>query len=68
MADVRPESLKRITTKEMADAFIADQIAAIKEQVGDKKSPSGSLRRRRLFSSRSTSHKSNRNQPRLRSR
>ena len=37
MADVRPESLKRITTKEMADAFIADQIAAIKEQVGDKK-------------------------------
>ena len=28
MADVRPESLKRITTKEMADAFIADQIAA----------------------------------------
>ena len=37
MADTRPESLKRITTKEMADAFIADQIAAIKEQVGDKK-------------------------------
>ena len=37
MADVRPESLKRITTRELADAFIADQIAAIKEQVGDKK-------------------------------
>ena len=36
MADVRPESLKRITTKEMADAFIADQIAAIKEQVGSR--------------------------------
>ena len=37
MADVRPESLKRITTRAQADAFIADQIASIKEQVGDKK-------------------------------
>ena len=37
MADVRPESLKRITTRAQADDFIADQIAAIKEQVGDKK-------------------------------
>ena len=37
MADKRPDSLKRITTRAMADAFIADQIAAIKEQVGDKK-------------------------------
>ena len=37
MADVRPASLKRITTKALADAFIDDQIKAIKEQVGDKK-------------------------------
>ena len=37
MADVRPESLKRITTKALADEFIADQLKAIKEQVGDKK-------------------------------
>ena len=37
MADVRPESLKRITTKAQADEFIADQIKQIKEQVGDKK-------------------------------
>ena len=37
MADVRPDSLKRITTKAQADDFIADQIKAIKEQVGDKK-------------------------------
>ena len=36
MADVRPESLKRITTKAQADDFIADQINQIKEQVGDK--------------------------------
>ena len=37
MADVRPDSLKRITTQAQADVFIADQIKAIKEQVGDKK-------------------------------
>ena len=37
MADVRPESLKRITTKAQADQFIDEQIKAIKEQVGDKK-------------------------------
>jgi len=37
MADVRPESLKRITTKALADQFIDEQIKAIKEQVGDKK-------------------------------
>ena len=37
MADVRPESLKRITTRAQADAFIADQIDAIKAQVGNKK-------------------------------
>ena len=37
MADVRPESMERITTPELADAFIAEQIAAIKAQVGDGK-------------------------------
>jgi len=37
MSNVRPESMARINTKELADAFIAEQIAAIKEQVGDKK-------------------------------
>ncbi|MBO4890595.1 MAG: glutamine-hydrolyzing GMP synthase [Lachnospiraceae bacterium] len=37
MADLRPESLKRITTPEAAKAFIDDQVKAIKEQVGDKK-------------------------------
>lgn len=37
MADLRPESLKRITTSEAAQAFIADQIKEIKAQVGDKK-------------------------------
>ncbi|MBR3767861.1 MAG: glutamine-hydrolyzing GMP synthase [Clostridia bacterium] len=35
--DIRPESMARITTKELADAFIEEQIAAVREQVGDKK-------------------------------
>ena len=36
MADnVRPESLKRITTPELAKAFIDEQIAAVKAQVGE---------------------------------
>ena len=33
----RPETMERITTPELAQAFIDEQIAAIKEQVGDKK-------------------------------
>ena len=35
--NVRPENMARIQTKELADAFIAEQIAAVREQVGDKK-------------------------------
>ena len=34
---VRPETMARITTKELADAFIAEQVAEIRTQVGDKK-------------------------------
>ena len=34
---IRPENMERITTPELADAFIAEQIADIKAQVGDKK-------------------------------
>ena len=33
----RPESMQRITTTELAEAFIAEQVAAIRSQVGDKK-------------------------------
>ena len=33
----RPDSMLRITTRELADKFIAEQIAAVKKQVGDKK-------------------------------
>ncbi len=33
----RPDTMARITTKELADAFIAEQIEAIRAQVGDKK-------------------------------
>ena len=35
--NVRPESMQRITTKALADAFIAEQVAAVRQQVGDKK-------------------------------
>ena len=35
--NVRPETMERITTKALADAFIAEQVAEIREQVGDKK-------------------------------
>ena len=37
MSDVRDPNMQRITTKELADKFIAEQVAAIKAQVGDKK-------------------------------
>lgn len=33
----RPEQMQRITTKAAADAFIDQQISALKEQIGDKK-------------------------------
>ncbi len=35
--NVRPESMARINTKALADAFIAEQVAEIRTQVGDKK-------------------------------
>ncbi|MBR4035603.1 MAG: glutamine-hydrolyzing GMP synthase subunit GuaA, partial [Oscillospiraceae bacterium] len=35
--NVRPETMERINTKELADAFIEQQIKEIREQVGDKK-------------------------------
>ena len=35
--NVRPETMERITTKALADAFIEEQVAAVREQVGDKK-------------------------------
>ncbi len=36
-SNVRPDSMVRITTPELADSFIAEQVAAVREQVGDKK-------------------------------
>ena len=33
----RPETMQRITTKELADKFIDEQIREVREQVGDKK-------------------------------
>ena len=37
MENKRPEEMERITTRALADAFIEEQIAAVKAQVGDKK-------------------------------
>ena len=36
-SNIRPENMTRITTKELADAFISEQVALVREQVGDKK-------------------------------
>ncbi len=33
----RPETMQRIETKELADAFISEQVEAVRAQVGDKK-------------------------------
>ena len=37
MADKRPETMERITTPELAQAFIDEQVSALKSQIGDKK-------------------------------
>ena len=36
-ANVRPEYMERITNADMANAFIQEQVAAVRAQVGDKK-------------------------------
>ena len=36
-SNIRPESMERITTPELAKAFIDEQVALVREQVGDKK-------------------------------
>ena len=36
-SNVRPDTMTRITTKELADKFIEEQVALVREQVGDKK-------------------------------
>ena len=36
-SNVRPETMERITTPELANAFIDEQIKELKEQIGDKK-------------------------------
>ena len=35
--NVRPETMERITTPELAQAFIAEQLEALRAQIGDKK-------------------------------
>ena len=37
MSNVRPDSMARITTPELAEKFIEEQIAEVRAQVGDKK-------------------------------
>ena len=34
---MRPDTMERITTPELAKAFIDEQVAAVRAQVGDKK-------------------------------
>ncbi|HCM91063.1 MAG TPA: glutamine-hydrolyzing GMP synthase subunit GuaA, partial [Lachnospiraceae bacterium] len=36
-ADRRPDDMVRITSPELADEFIEEQIFALREQIGDKK-------------------------------
>ena len=36
-SNVRPESMERITTEALANAFIDEQVAALQAQIGDKK-------------------------------
>ena len=35
--NVRPADMERITTAQLAEAFIEEQVAAVRAQVGDKK-------------------------------
>ena len=35
--DRRPDNMARITTPELAEAFIGEQVAALQEQIGDQK-------------------------------
>ena len=37
MSNVRPESMARITTPELANAFIDQQVTALRQQIGNKK-------------------------------
>ena len=46
MADNRrPENMQRITTPELAQTFINEQLTALRQQIGEKKSSSCTLRR-----------------------
>ncbi|MBQ4302670.1 MAG: glutamine-hydrolyzing GMP synthase subunit GuaA, partial [Oscillospiraceae bacterium] len=36
-SNVRPETMQRINTPALAEAFIEEQLAALREQIGDKK-------------------------------
>ena len=35
ISDRRPDDMVRITTPELADAFIEEQLKALREQIGD---------------------------------
>ena len=37
IGNIRPETMARITTPELAKAFVEEQIAEVRAQVGDKK-------------------------------
>ena len=37
LPNVRPDDMQRITTPALAEAFIDEQVALLREQIGDKK-------------------------------
>ena len=37
MEDKRPDSMKRITTEQLANEFIDEQVKLLQKQIGDKK-------------------------------
>ena len=45
----RPESMQRITTPALAEAFIAQQLEALRKQIGGNKGPKVSKKMRRLM-------------------
>ena len=52
----RPETMERITTPELAQQFIDEQVAAVKAQVGGQEGPAGPVRRGGLLGGGRPSH------------
>ena len=64
----RPENMARIATAEQANAFIAEQVDALRAQIGGRQGTAGAVRRRRFVCRRRAAHQGDRRPPRLRAR